>query len=170
LKLVKTKSLTLERKEFVSRITEWARTRALQNAVTIAQTDLKDVKRIIESGLRDGLGQDEIARDIIDEASYLTRMRAATIARTETHSAATFGALEQAKQSEQEGGLVLLKSWVPTQDERTRPEHSAMASQPPIPVNEQFVVGGEPMDRPGDPSASAENVINCRCAIIFEEA
>jgi len=36
-------------------------------------------------------------------------------------------------------------------------------------MDDQFTVGGELMDAPGDPNASAENVINCRCMVDFEK-
>ena len=35
-------------------------------------------------------------------------------------------------------------------------------------LEEMFDIGGERMDHPGDPVGSAENVINCRCAIAFK--
>jgi hypothetical protein len=67
-------------------------------------------------------------------------------------------------------GVQMLKEWLPTLDDRTRPAHAAMNGQPPIPLNEKFVVDGELMDRPGDPSASPANVIACRCALGYTEA
>jgi hypothetical protein len=157
-----------KRDTFLIRLNEWAVTRALNNASSIADTDMDDVRRKIQIGLDDGLGTAEIGRSI-REVVNLTTARAATIARTETHAAATYAATEEAKQLQEEIGIVLVKEWLPTQDSRTRPEHLAMSSFGAIPLDEKFIVGGEAMDRPGDPSASAENVINCRCAIITTE-
>ncbi len=154
---------------FYTRMLEWAQTRALNNASTIADTDMGDVRRAIEGGLSDGLGNQEIARDI-RSVTELTPYRASTIARTETQAAASFGAIEEARNAEQEIGIVLVKEWVPTLDNRTRPAHRDMANSPGIPLDQDFMVGGEAMDRPGDPKASAENVINCRCALFTEEA
>jgi hypothetical protein len=34
-----------------------------------------------------------------------------------------------------------------------------------VPIDEPFIVSGEELMYPGDPSGSAGNVINCRCAI-----
>ncbi len=154
---------------FVNRLLEWAHTRALNNASTIADTDAADVRNAITRGLADGLGNAEIARSI-RSVTDLTPFRAATVARTETHAAATYGAIEEARQTSEEIGIVLVKEWLPTLDDRTRPEHAAMAGVAPIPLDQDFDVGGESLDRPGDPSGSPENVINCRCAIITEEA
>jgi len=32
-------------------------------------------------------------------------------------------------------------------------------------MDEPFIIGGESLDYPGDPSGSAANVINCRCSV-----
>jgi len=67
-------------------------------------------------------------------------------------------------------GVKMLKEWLPTLDGRTRPDHAAMAGSDPIPLEEKFLVGGEEMDRPGDPNASAEQVCGCRCTLGYSEA
>lgn len=153
---------------FSSFMQEWVTTEALRKATMIASTDYDDVRGVISDGLTEGLGVSEIGRNIRKETS-MSVFRAKTIARTETHNAATFGSIETARNAEQELGLQLKKVWLPTLDDRTRPEHRAMESKDPIDMNEKFTVGAEQMDRPGDPAASAENVINCRCAIAYEE-
>jgi len=148
---------------------EWIKREALRKATMIADTDRDDVLRAIQSGLTDGLGTEEIARNI-RAVSSLTPFRAATVARTETHAAATFGSIESVREAERSLGVVMLKEWLPTMDDRTRPEHAAMAGSDPIPMDAKFLVGGEEMDRPGDPSASAASQINCRCAMAYSEA
>lgn len=93
--------------------------------------------------------------------------RGETIARTEMNSAAnrtsneTAGALH-------ESGVVLLKTWVATMDDRTRDAHVDADGQQ-VPFDEPFEVDSEELDYPGDPAGSAENTINCRCAVIYDE-
>ena len=36
-------------------------------------------------------------------------------------------------------------------------------------MEEDFIVGGVPMEYAGDPRGGAKNVINCRCAVIYVE-
>jgi hypothetical protein len=36
-------------------------------------------------------------------------------------------------------------------------------------MNEDFIVGGVPMEYAGDPKGGASNVINCRCVIIYAD-
>ena len=171
--LQQVKSRRIERKAFdnffLSLMSEWANRQALTHAKMIAATDRDDVMAAITKGLEEGLGTADIAR-AIRKASQLTPVRASTIARTETHQAATYASSQAAQQAEQDFGIRLMKEWLPTLDSRTRPDHAAMVNHPPIPLNEQFSVGGESMDRPGDPSASTENLVNCRCSIAFIEA
>lgn len=169
--LKQVKSRRIEKKTaqtiYESLVTEWIAREALRKATLIADTDRDEVLEAIESGLSEGLGTEEIARNI-RKVSAQTPYRASVIARTETHAAATFGSIESVRQVERDLGVVMMKEWLATKDERTRPEHIAADGQQ-VETNGKFIVGGELMDRPGDPSASASNVVACRCAIIFEE-
>ena len=168
---VKSKKLTMQQKRMsmhTSYMLEWLKTEALRKATMIADTDRSDVQSVIEQGVIDGVGSEQVARNI-RKITALTPHRAATIARTETSNAATFASVETARAAEEDVGIVLLKKWLPTMDNRTRESHRAMADSESIPLNEKFMVDGEMLDRPCDTAGSAENVINCRCAIIFEE-
>ena len=94
------------------------------------------------------------------------KWQALRIARTET----TF-AMNSAKQIAGEvSGLVMEKVWISVFDNRTRSyakgdnfDHLEMNGKTVL-LNEYFNVGGEKMAFPGDKSsASAGNIINCRC-------
>ena len=147
----------------------WVQREALRKAQMIADTDRDDIYGVIAQRLEDGLGTAEIATGIRKLTGF-TPYRSALIARTETHAAATYGSIESVRNAEQTLDLPILKRWLPTSDNRTRPEHLAMRGQPAIPLAEEFLVGGEPMDRPGDSGASAHNLVNCRCSLVYEEA
>ena len=167
---LKSRYRIMERKRgdtFYLTMMEWARTRALNNASTVADTDTAIIRKHIEDGLEAGDGNDAIARRIRDSAS-LTAYRAATIARTETSVAASYGASADARQTAEETGLVLVKEWIATNDDRTRESHFAADGQI-IELDESFVVDGEFLDRPGDAAGSPENVINCRCVASYTE-
>ena len=81
-------------------------------------------------------------------------------ARTETVSAYNDGAV----QSYGDAG-VERKEWLASIDERTREAHAEADGQV-VNTHEAFMVDGEEMEYPGDPGASAENVINCRCTVL----
>jgi uncharacterized protein with gpF-like domain len=92
--------------------------------------------------------------------------RAVTVARTETIGALNAGRQDAFTAVADELGGEFEQQWLATIDARTRPEHSAADGQR-VPIGEPFIVGGEPLMGPGDPTGSAENVINCRCTTLL---
>ena len=137
--------------------------------------------RVIASGLKEGLSRAEIAKDLRTFIPDISRIRAAVITRTETHSASQHASIEVARTSR----LTLVKEWIPVEDHRTRDfgegdgvidefSHRAMEGQQ-VPLDMPFKVPKsdgtfENMMFPGDPNGSAGNVINCRCANVFVRA
>lgn len=57
------------------------------------------------------------------------------------------------------------KEWVTQHDSRVRSSHVAADGQV-VPVLSPFIVGGYPMQVPGDPVAPLSETINCRCYVI----
>jgi SPP1 gp7 family putative phage head morphogenesis protein len=58
-------------------------------------------------------------------------------------------------------GVEMRKIWVSTNDGRTRPSHRALQGEE-VKIDKAFSNG---LQRPGDPSAPASEVINCRCTM-----
>jgi len=67
-------------------------------------------------------------------------------------------------------GLDLKREWVSSSDDRTRDtpdaDHVAADGQV-VGMREPFIVSGEELMFPGDPSGSASNTVMCRCGLIF---
>lgn len=62
-------------------------------------------------------------------------------------------------------GAVLTKVWIATHDGRVRQWHLEMDGQE-VDIHKNFVDGnGNELNYPGDPSAAAETVYNCRCSM-----
>jgi len=131
----------------------------------ISQTTNRQIKQLISTGMVEGLSSTQIAKQIREKVPGISRVRAKVIARTETHTAANLGAYAAAEAT----GLNLIKEWASALDERTRDDH-AEANGQQVGINESFVVGGEELNMPGDPSGSPEQIINCRCVALFLEA
>jgi hypothetical protein len=93
----------------------------------------------------------------------LADYQARRIVRTEATNAANY-ATEQAALN-LFPGADMTKTWKSGYDARVRPAHQAANNQV-VPFNSKFSVGGESLQRPGDPNGSASNVINCRCSMI----
>ena len=62
-------------------------------------------------------------------------------------------------------GIDLQKQWMATLDGRTRHEHRVLNNQR-VPLDEPFVVDGYEINFPGDPTAKAFLVYNCRCTMV----
>lgn len=58
------------------------------------------------------------------------------------------------------------KQWIAIEDEVTRPTHRDVDMRV-LPINQYFLVGNSLMRYPKDPLGSPEEVINCRCSIIY---
>ena len=132
--------------------------------VGIVETTRRYIEKIIALNLDENLGIPLIAKEIrrLDKSSF-TKYRSATIARTETHNAASY-----ANQKIVESMAIpnMQKQWMTTQDDRSRDMHLAVNGTR-VALDEDFTVGGLPMAYPGDPRGGAKNVINCRCVLLY---
>ena len=91
---------------------------------------------------------------------HISIVNAKRIIRTESVNAANYATNQSA--IDIFGKDNLQKEWIATRDNRTRLEHIEADGQI-VKMEENFIVGGQKLERPGDPSGSAWNVINCRC-------
>lgn len=125
---------------------------------------LNAFKHAIERGdtpsERAQLVQEVSAQAANGEAGPFTMQRAMRISRTMSTAAANGGKLEGWKQSE----VVTGKRWRSANQTRTRKSHKKANGQEK-PLDEPFEVGKDKLMHPGDPSGSAKEIVNCRCAM-----
>lgn len=142
-------------------VSKWVEARVRNTAEQINETTAADVAK----QLSEAVANHESIRDMegriknLFEETYKNRAR--TVARTEVISTNNIATMEAAKQAGMRS-----KTWFAALDERTRAWHAEAHGQT-VGINESFIVGGEPMQHPGDISASASNVINCRCTMMY---
>lgn len=149
---------------FMTRVNDFIRVYALDRATSISGTTIDQLRSIIQAGTIEGLGVREIAKGITERIPTISNYRSNTIARTETHTASGYAS----EMAATETGLNLKKEWVAFIDGRERETH-AEANGQVVNRDEDFTVGGEQLAYAGDPSGSAENIINCRCAVLYFE-
>lgn len=149
---------------FMRKVQEYIGTWSLNTSELITATTMKQLRDLIKRGEVDGLSSREIAKNITEVIPSISNVRANTIARTETHSAAGY-ANESAAEAT---GLQLKKEWVAFIDGREREAH-AQADGQVVNKDDTFTVDGEELQYAGDPSGSAGNIINCRCVILYFE-
>jgi uncharacterized protein with gpF-like domain len=149
---------------FMSKVEQFIGTWTADKVTQISSTTREQIIRLIHAGELEGLGTREIAKSITERIPSISNVRANTIARTETHSAAGF-ANESAAEAT---GLNLKKEWVAFKDGREREAHADADGQV-VNRDESFTVDGEQLQYAGDPSGSAGNIINCRCVVLYFE-
>jgi hypothetical protein len=145
-------------------MTDYVRQWGAAKVVQISRTTTNQLKSVIKGGIEEGLSERDVGKLIRERAPTIAASRAQTIARTETHAAANFAV----QQSAESTGIEMMREWVSAENERTREAHLEANGQI-VGMQEDFVVDGENLAYPGDPSGSPENVINCRCSVVFTE-
>lgn len=137
----------------------------LDKAKKITSTTKDYVREKIVGGIREGLGNREIARlfrdQITGRGNLNPRQRAYTIAVTETHTAAVWAGDEAVEALSVKN---VIREWMTVEDARTRPSH-VKADRQQRAMDEPFDVGGSKLMRPGDPEGPPEETILCRCVL-----
>lgn len=137
--------------------------------ITLMQgTALAKLKMITRAFLGDpefmSLGVREKAQILNNRFKQISRWQAKRIVRTETTTISNY-AIDQSATAmfakEQ-----LQKRWVTSMDGFEREAHN-LVNGIVKPYNEPFIVGGEPMMKAGEPTASAANRVNCRCIVVM---
>lgn len=154
--------------DFERLINEYATGRTLVLAGISARLSGR-IRTFIMLEREQGANLDQIARAVVEEFAVFGRLRAALIARTETHNAASYANHTYHQQLADDTGIEMVKQWVAVNDPRTRSAH-AEANGQKVAMDEKFDVGGAKMKYAGDPAGGAKNVINCRCVIVYANA
>lgn len=129
--------------------------------------DLRWNRQMITSHITQGILQGESAANLSKRLlktvnnNEVAAVRTARTAVTSAQNAGRQMVYERAKSK----GIKLQKEWMATLDMRTRHFHGKADGQKKDP-EEPFVVGGEKMMYPGDPSAPGYLIYNCRCTTV----
>jgi uncharacterized protein with gpF-like domain len=111
---------------------------------------------------------EQIARRVDDILTFTGsenwENRARVIAQTEGNRHYNSSQLAHGLLREQAGESSLVKQWDTMMDNKERPAHHE-ANDQIRPLKQPFLVGGEDLLFPSDPSGRPSNVINCRCGI-----
>lgn len=153
-------------------ILQYLETKGLdQLAADITDTTKDQIKRFLIQSQEQNLTMPETIALL--RVSGITNYRAELIARTETARAANVGSMVGAMST----GLVTVKEWISAQDNRTRRmprdanDHLHMDGVK-ISMDAKFQVNAKEyidyMLHPGDSTAHAGNVCNCRCTLGYE--
>lgn len=148
---------------------QWLRGKLLTSAQKITGVN-RTTQNMVANQLKQGL---EAGETVTDLASRIKKVlpgissRAQSIARTSTAGAVGSGRHEGMKDAK-----VDKKGWLDAHDDAVREAHKEAGRKyaDGIDVGLPFIVDGESLMFPGDPSGSAGNIINCRCIEIALQA
>lgn len=124
------------------------------------------VNAAVMQGIIQGESIPKIAARVagVTKANEVSSVRAARTIVNGTENKARHDAAKKA----QKKGVIMGKCWIAVHDSRTRDWHADAGKdygdkEHAVKLDDPFVVNGENMNYPGDASASASNVYNCRC-------
>lgn len=135
----------------------------LQKHINVNKDKKWNSKRLNSSvlqGILQGESMDKIAKRIMPICDG-NKESAIRNARTMVTQAENRGRLDGYKELEQDG-LLLMKEWVATEDDRTRESHLEINGEE-VGTNEEFSNG---LMYPADPNGDASEVYNCRCTMV----
>lgn len=144
-------------------------TRAIKRKIDL-DYGRRQITSVVTSGILQGQSVNQMARNLMDRVTDMSRTSAVRAARTAITEAENAGRQAAAEELESKG-VILNKRWISTNDSRTRHDH-AMADGQIVMNDMPFEVGGEYLMFPGDSSmgASGWNLYNCRCTRTTEIA
>jgi SPP1 gp7 family putative phage head morphogenesis protein len=125
----------------------------------IGDTTLEAVRNVLANGMENGWSIDRIAAELMDSGGF-AESRARLIARTESTTVQNESQRAGLESYQEASGNRIMKTWLATQDDRTRDDHLAMDGVT-VAVEAEF-------DTPDLGAVQAPSAPNCRCTLTYE--
>ena len=120
----------------------------------------KKITAEVSRGISSGMTFKQVAK-LLENQTRIGYNRAVRIARTEGHRIQCTSTMD-AMQTAKDRGADVVKQWDSTLDARTRDSHAQIDGE----IREVDKPFSNGLMFPGDPSGSAAEVVNCRCALL----
>ncbi len=138
------------------RVANWIDSKTFQFAKDVNKATEDRLRDVLKESIANGEGVKQAEKRIGQVFDVARGARTERIARTEIIGALNNGSMEAYKQS----GIVKKKEWIDSRDNLVRDTHQIDGEQTGL--DDNFSNG---LAFPGDPSGSAEEIINCRCTL-----
>lgn len=149
-------------------ILQYAKIYSASKITLIQGTALQKLKSITRALLSDSvfmsLGIQEKGRILRNRFKQISQWQAKRIVRTETTTISNYAVDQSATAMFPKEQLI--KRWITSVDGFERDAHRAVNGVEKA-YDEPFEVGGELMQKAGEPTASAKNRVNCRCVVVM---
>ncbi len=168
---LQTKRADVETTIWLETMTNYAQTYSAYRVLSVNRTNREKavslIQSIVKQAYKEGWGTVQVAKELDKQIPNAWKdfsiWQSKRIAQTEVVTASNYGAYVGAKSM----GIPFAKRWVHSRKRHPRSSHIAANGQTVLTLDTPFVVNGERMQRPGDPSASASNVVNCGCHVRY---
>lgn len=125
------------------------------------------VNNAVTQGIVQGESVYDIGKRLTRELSASNASHMDMFARTAVTGAQNAGRVERMKEADERFGLKSKKMWVTAHDGRVRDTHDELDGQT-VDYDDTFTLSdGRTISYPGDPTADADLVYNCRCTLIY---
>ena len=146
-------------------IKTWVLQNQMQIIAGVNDNTLKMIREITAESLQNYENPSTIASKLISLIG--SKSRALAIARTEGTTAYNMGTQRSALDWQAVSGDVMYKVWIHSGSKRDPRITHIQAQNKPIPMNDNFNIGGVAMSMPGDKNGGASNIINCGCTTVY---
>jgi len=131
----------------------------LKFATAVNNTTKENLKKTLSKGIEEGESLEDLKKRVEHTFEVRQGAGARAVASTETLASVNGGWIEAYKQSE----VVEKKEWFHAgHSDNDRPEHITMSGEV-VGIKEKF---SNNMDFPGDPDASPNETVNCKCVVL----
>jgi len=125
----------------------------------------KRVRNAVTQGIIQGESIAEVGNRLTTELSTSNAKKMNMFARTAVNGAQNAGRMDRLYEAEKKG-IDVRRKWLATLDGRTRDTHRALDGQVQK-TKDSFTIDGMTIRFPGDPTAPARLVYNCRCTLVY---
>jgi hypothetical protein len=148
---------------------KWLGDRLDEFSDEVVGTTKAKIKAVLREDYSEGLSTTQTADHLREMFAAFEQYRAPLIARTETIAASNFADVEAVRQSGL--GERLVKHWLSARDDNVRESHKEAEIRygegKGIDIDENFIVGADSMDSPGNGSKAVET-IQCRGSVYYD--
>ena len=125
------------------------------------------VNNAVTQGIVQGESVYDIGKRLTRELSASNASHMDMFARTAVTGAQNAGRVERMREADERFGLKSKKMWVTANDGRVRDAHKELNGKT-VDYDDSFtLLDGRTISYPGDPTADADLVYNCRCTLIY---
>lgn len=126
----------------------------------------KRVQNAITQGIIQGKSVQDVGKRLYTELAASNASKMNMFARTAMTGAQNAGRVERMREADEKYNIKCQKRWLSVGDAKVRDDHQDLNGKT-VAYDEDFVVGGRTIAYPGDPTADADLVYNCRCTLLY---